>query len=128
MLAIQRAKGQTSERNYKQGGIRNDKERHESSRYASHFILLHKCKCIHCKRMLIIHEVGLVTNGEWNSLRTTGNNRPLSVFQIRSSVRLKYSKLKEAKLMKMLAVSSCRGDPNDVMLCAYICSYVMYVL
>ena len=45
---------------------------------------------------------GLVTNGEWNSLRTAGNTRPLSVFQIRSNVRSKYSRMGETKLMKML--------------------------
>ncbi|XP_065893229.1 uncharacterized protein [Dysidea avara] len=36
---------------------------------------------------------GFVTDGEWNSLRTKGNTRPLSVLQIRADVRAKYSRM-----------------------------------
>ena len=41
--------------------------------------------------MMILSGLGFVTNGEWNSLRTRGNTRPLSVFQIRSEAKAKYS-------------------------------------
>lgn len=46
--------------------------------------------------------LGFVTNGEWNSLRTKGNTRPLSVHEIRAGVRKKYAKLGLKKLQGML--------------------------
>ncbi len=39
--------------------------------------------------------IGFVSNGEFNYLRTKGYTRPLSVLQIRSIVRKKYSKIKK---------------------------------
>lgn len=53
--------------------------------------------------LLFILTLGFTTNGEWNSLRTKGNTRPLSVLQIRSDVRAKYAKLKAKKLIRMLS-------------------------
>ncbi len=34
---------------------------------------------------------GFSTNGKWNSLRSKGAGRPITVFEIRSQVRQKYS-------------------------------------
>lgn len=45
---------------------------------------------------------GFVTNGEWNSNRTKGNTRPLSVLQIRSDVRSKYGRMSEKRMSGML--------------------------
>ena len=45
---------------------------------------------------------GFTTNGEWNSLRTKGNTRPLSVLQIRNDVNSKYSRMKKQDLVGML--------------------------
>ena len=46
--------------------------------------------------------LGFVTDGEWNSLRTKGNTRPLSVLQIRADVRTKYSHMSLKKMTGML--------------------------
>ena len=53
--------------------------------------------------MYMIHS-GFTTDGEWNSLRTKGNTRPLSVLQIRSDVRRKYARLTSKKLHGMITV------------------------
>ena len=45
---------------------------------------------------------GLVTNGEFNSMRMKGNTRPLSVFQIRAQARAKYAQMGQRKMMNML--------------------------
>ena len=48
----------------------------------------------HCFTCAFLHlYLGFVTDGEWNSLRTKGNTRPLSVLQIRADVRAKYSRM-----------------------------------
>lgn len=46
--------------------------------------------------------IGLTTNGEWNSLRLQGDTRPLSIIQIRSDVRAKYSRLGYKTMINML--------------------------
>ena len=46
--------------------------------------------------------VGFTTDGEWNSLRTMGNTRPLSIFQIRSNAQAKYAHMKLQKLAGMI--------------------------
>lgn len=46
--------------------------------------------------------LGFVTDGKWNSLRTKGNSRPLSVLQIRADVRMKYSHMNLKKMAGML--------------------------
>ena len=48
--------------------------------------------------------LGFVTDGEWNSLRTKGNTRPLSVLQIRADVRTKYSHMSLKKMTGMLYI------------------------
>ena len=50
--------------------------------------------------------IGFVSDGEFNFLRTKGYTRPLSVLQIQSNVRNKYSKM---SLQKMLALISPKG-------------------
>ena len=46
--------------------------------------------------------VGFTTDGEWNTLRTKGNSRPLSVFQIRADVRSKYNCASMKKMVEMI--------------------------
>ena len=46
--------------------------------------------------------VGFTSDGEWNSLRTKGNSRPLSVFQIRADVRSKYSHMSMKRMVEMI--------------------------
>lgn len=45
---------------------------------------------------------GFVSNGEFNYMRTKAYTRPLSVLQIRTDVRNKYSKIKQDRLKDML--------------------------
>lgn len=61
------------------------------------------------------YATGFTTDGEWNSLRSMGNTRPLSVFQIRSNARAKYAHMKLQKLIGMLTP-----------ICKYKCGYVSY--
>ena len=49
---------------------------------------------------------GFVSDGEFNYLRMKGYTRPLSVLQVRSDVRKKYSKLSSKKLLAMLTPKS----------------------
>jgi hypothetical protein len=46
--------------------------------------------------------LGFVCNGEFNYLRSKGYTRPVSIFQIRSSVKKKYRKTSKKKLIAML--------------------------
>ena len=65
---------------------------------------LHSILCyILCCYLL---NLGFVTDGEWNSLRTKGNTRPLSILQIRADVRTKYSQMKAETLISMLSPKS----------------------
>jgi len=45
---------------------------------------------------------GFVSNGEHNTLRAVGYTRPLSVLNIKSSVRAKYYKMNSQKLIAMI--------------------------
>lgn len=45
---------------------------------------------------------GFVTNGEWNSLRAKGLERPVSIFEVRAQVRRKYSRMAVKTMLKML--------------------------
>ena len=60
------------------------------------------------KYLKIVHNVcicytiyfpGFTTDGEFNSLRTKGNTRPLSVFQIRADARAKCSRVSLNKMI-----------------------------
>ena len=53
----------------------------------------------HCNYNIL----GFTTDGEWNSLRTKGNTRPLSVFQILSNARRKYAQKKQQTMIEMLS-------------------------
>jgi len=68
---------------------------------------------------LLINDVGFVTDGEWNSLRTKGNMRPLSVLQIRADVRAKYSRMGFKKLSEML-MPYCTYMCDCYAVCKYI--------
>ena len=60
-----------------------------------------KYKCIET-------HAGFVSDGEFNYLRTKGYTRPLSVIQIRSDVRRKYSRMSHTALLSMLTpTGSC---------------------
>ena len=73
-------------------------------------------------------------DGEWNTLRSKGNSRPLSILQIRSDAHAKYSYMKQAKLIGMLTpicklileIHYCNN------LCftlkEYLCKYVYYMI
>ena len=50
--------------------------------------------------------LGFTSNGEHNSIRNRGYTRPLSVFQIRSDLRSKYSRMSERALADMLTPTS----------------------
>ena len=63
-----------------------------------------------------LKSVGFTTNGEWNSLRAQGNTRPLSVVQLRSIARSKYSHMGYKKMCGMLTpkgTTKCICDEND---------------
>lgn len=52
--------------------------------------------------VLYIYFPGFTTDGEFNSLRTKGNTRPLSVFQICGDARAKCSRMSLNKMIKMI--------------------------
>jgi len=47
---------------------------------------------------------GFTTDGEWNSLRTKGNTRPLSIFQIRADARAKFARTGFTKMNNMITL------------------------
>ena len=47
--------------------------------------------------------IGFVCNGEFNYLRSRGYTRPLSILQIRTQVKKKYSKMSKSTLISMLS-------------------------
>lgn len=49
--------------------------------------------------------VGLVTDGEFNSLRAKGATRPLSVLQIKTDCRKKFSKLSTSTMQAMITIT-----------------------
>ena len=53
-------------------------------------------------KIIVYMSLGFVSNGEHNELRAMGYTRPVSVFRIKASVRAKYSKIGEKKLLKMI--------------------------
>ena len=57
----------------------------------------------------IIIILGLVTDGEFNSLRSKGSTRPLSIVQIRSECRKKYARMSESKMRGMLTITGKPG-------------------
>lgn len=46
--------------------------------------------------------LGFCSDGEFNSMRSQGYTRPLSIFKIRSSIRSKYAKSSKKKMIDML--------------------------
>lgn len=50
-----------------------------------------------------IHVItGFCSDGEFNSLRSQGYTRPLSIFKIRSTVRSKYARASKQRMRDML--------------------------
>lgn len=73
------------------------------------------CRYCFIHAMQFVHVIiGFTTNGEWNSLRSKGNTRPLSVFEVRSCARKKYSHASIKNMLGMLtpiresAMMSCK--------------------
>ena len=62
---------------------------------------------------------GFCTNGEWNSLRSKGNTRPLSIFEIRSRARNYCSRLSLKKMLGMLTPE--RKLIPALLLCVWLC-------
>lgn len=60
------------------------------------------CVSMCCIPIIIFIMPGFSTNGEWNSLRSKGKTRPISVFEIRSQVRRKYQRLGFKALVGMI--------------------------
>ena len=56
--------------------------------------------------MIIVDIIGLVTDGEFNSLRSKGESRPLSVIEVKAEVRRRVSQYKMKQLKEMLTVKS----------------------
>ena len=50
----------------------------------------------------IVCEIGFVSDGEFNYMRSKGYTRPLSVLQMWSNARNKYSKIKKTTMLSML--------------------------
>ncbi len=46
--------------------------------------------------------IGLVTNGEFNSVRLKGNTRPLNILQIKAEARAKYARKSKSTMLAML--------------------------
>ena len=65
--------------------------------------------------------IGLVTNGEFNTFRTKGNTRPVSVFAIKSAARSKYSSMGKKKMLAMLTpkgwLAACTNDTRTCNYC-----------
>ncbi|XP_065917202.1 uncharacterized protein [Dysidea avara] len=47
---------------------------------------------------------GFTTDGEWNSLQTKGNTRPISIFQIRADARAKFARTGITKMINMITI------------------------
>ena len=55
--------------------------------------------------ILFMGHVGLVTDGEFNSLRSRGATQPLSILQIRSDSRKKFARMNKPVMEAMLTVT-----------------------
>ena len=81
--------------------------------------------------LLCVHTppVGFTSNGEYNSMRNRGYTRPLSIFQIRSDVRAKYSRLSKKTMLDMLSPErkTCYILPNPLVLIEYILACRMFL-
>ena len=62
--------------------------------YKNNSVLL----CVH----VYVYLLGFSSDGEYNSMRNKGYTRPLSVLQIRSTIRAKYSRLSKKVMLEML--------------------------
>lgn len=51
---------------------------------------------------IVLSKIGFATDGEFNSFRVHGYKRPISIFQIKSNARAKYSLKGESSLLAML--------------------------
>ena len=53
--------------------------------------------CVH------VNSPGFTSNGEFNSLRCTGNTRPLTILQLKANCRAKYGAMGKQKMRAMLS-------------------------
>lgn len=74
---------------------------------------------------------GFVSNGEYNSLRSTGYSRPLSVLQLKANAQAKYVQLGKTKMLKMLSpvceshTCTCAITSTHIL---FMCILHMYIL
>ena len=68
---------------------------------------------------------GFVTDGEWNSLRSKGIKRPLSIFEIRAQVCRKYSRL-SVKIMTDMLTPKGIGPGSCVIMSWYYNYFMRY--
>ncbi|XP_062506067.1 uncharacterized protein LOC134182650 [Corticium candelabrum] len=61
-----------------------------------------------------IEVVGLVTDGEFNSLRSLGSTGPTNILQIRSDSRAQVSRLSYNKMLQMLTLKELSNPPEAV--------------
>ena len=76
--------------------------------------------------------IGCVTNGEFNSLRCRGYERPLSILQIKADVRKQFSKLSLKSMLPMITpkreLHNADIDVNiRITLLALLCSTCRFV-
>ncbi|XP_070565483.1 uncharacterized protein [Ptychodera flava] len=53
--------------------------------------------------------LGLVTDGEFNSLRTTGRSRPISIWALQKEAKAEFQRKPVEEMVKMLTVEVCPG-------------------
>ena len=61
------------------------------------------CSTNTCIMCCFMFSLGFVSNGEYNSLRSTGYSRPLSVLKLKANARSKYAQMGKTKMLKMLS-------------------------
>ena len=66
---------------------------HVAGGYVVHYGVIYLMSC-----------AGFTTDGEWNSLHTKGNTRPLSIFQIRADARSKFACTDITKMTNMVTL------------------------
>ena len=75
---------------------------------SGNWIVIYVCVIMYDTQFTHLHvyTVGFVSNGEYNSMRVKGYTRPLSVLQIRSEARGKYSSMGAKSMLEMLTPTS----------------------
>ena len=72
-----------------------------------------KISCLFLFTLTFCTSLGFVSNGEYNTFRSKGYTRPLSIFQIRSEVRNRYARM-NVKSMKAKAMLNPIGMYTNI--------------